>query len=104
MEYTEMNITQQATVMYDGNVSFRHLRFDNGENRELGFMITGEYEFTPEQCWCFVLLNGEVDILLPGETEYKTYEPEQYFVADAGKTFKAVVKEGKFCDFELCLW
>ena len=104
MEYTEMNITQLAKIMYDGKVNFRHLRFNNGENRELGFMVAGEYEFTPEQCWCFVLVNGEVDVLLPGETEYKTYVPDQDFIVDGGKTFKAVVKEGKFCDFELCLW
>jgi len=78
--FNNASITRKANVYFDGGVTSRTITFENGDIKTLGMMQPGEYEFNTDKKEIMEILQGEVDVLLPDETEW------QHFVA--GDTFE----------------
>lgn len=97
MEFYNVTVVKKANVYFDGKVTSRTVLFDNGERKTLGFMLAGEYEFSTAAEELMEVLNGDMDIMLAGETEYTNYQQGQSFVVPAHSSFKLIIKT--FADY-----
>ncbi|MFI3320286.1 MAG: pyrimidine/purine nucleoside phosphorylase [Rikenellaceae bacterium] len=63
---------------FDGKVA--SLAFEGSEGRATsGVMAAGEYEFGTATIEIMTVISGEMDVKLPGETEFKTYKKFESF-------------------------
>ncbi|MEG0856297.1 MAG: pyrimidine/purine nucleoside phosphorylase [Terrisporobacter sp.] len=98
MEFKNVNVVKKATVYFDGKVTSRTVNFENGERKTLGFMMRGEYEFNTGVEELMEVIGGEMDICLPGETEFRTYKEGESFIVPEKSVFKVVVRTyGDYC-------
>ncbi len=70
----------------------RVVLFDNGEKKTLGIMMPGEYEFGTDKKEIMEILSGELEVLLPGETEWLTINSAFTFKVPAKSSFKLKIK------------
>ncbi|WMJ88181.1 pyrimidine/purine nucleoside phosphorylase [Anaerocolumna sp. MB42-C2] len=98
MKFENVDITKEANIYFDGKVTSRTLYLKNGERKTLGFMLPGEYEFGTGAKECMEVLNGEMDICLPGESVYTTYKKGATFIVPGNSKFKVKVSTfGDYC-------
>lgn len=97
MEFENVRVIKKANVYFDGKVTSRTVFFENNSKKTLGFMLAGEYEFNTAAEELMEVIGGEMDIMLKGETEYKTYAEGTSFVVPENSSFKIIVK--KYADY-----
>ena len=83
-EFKQVTITKKATIYFDGNVTSRTIKFEDGSIKTLGIMQPGEYEFNTDAKEIMEILAGELDVLLPGNDSWKK--------VTAGETFEVPAK------------
>ncbi len=91
-EFKNVTIVREANVYFDGNVTSRKVVFEDGSFKTLGIMMPGEYEFGTEVAEVMEFLAGEVEVLLPGESEWKAITGGQSFDVPANSKFGIKVK------------
>lgn len=75
---------------FDGNV--KSLAFEAIEGRAtIGVMAAGEYEFGTTTVEYMTVTAGEMSVLLPGETQWKTFKPFETFIVEKDKSFKVKI-------------
>ena len=92
-EFNEVTVVREANVYFDGKVTSRTVRFSDGTRKTLGFMLAGEYSFDTTAAEVMEMLGGEMDVLLPGTTHWKTFKAGESFDVPANSKFDLVVKE-----------
>lgn len=92
MEFNNVKVVKKSTVYFDGKVTSRTIYLENGERKTLGFMMPGEYEFNTGVEELMEVIGGEMEICLPGETEFRTYKEGDSFVVPEKSAFKVKVK------------
>lgn len=97
MQLENVRVVKKANVYFDGKVTSRTIFFENNDKKTLGFMLAGEYEFGTEAEELMEVIGGEMDIMLKGETEYKTYAEGTSFIVPANSSYKIIVK--KYADY-----
>ena len=97
MEFENVRVIKKANVYFDGKVTSRTVFFENNSKKTLGFMLAGEYEFNTAAEELMEVIGGEMDIMLKGETEYKTFADGTSFVVPENSSFKIIVK--KYADY-----
>jgi hypothetical protein len=76
---------------FDGNVM--SMAFDNEEGKAtVGIMAAGEYEFGTSTVEVMTVISGEMTVLLPGESEWKSYSPYDTFTVGKDLKFKLTIK------------
>ncbi|MFH1119588.1 MAG: pyrimidine/purine nucleoside phosphorylase [Bacteroidota bacterium] len=76
---------------FDGKV--KSIAFETGEGpATVGVMAAGEYEFGTSSIEYMTVIYGEMDVLLPGESEWNNFRPFETFIVPAGVKFKVRVK------------
>ncbi len=85
---------------FDGKV--KSIALDSAEgNATIGVMAAGEYEFGTSTIEIMTVISGELTVLLPGESEWKTYKKFESFVVAKDVKFKVKAS----CDTPyLCLY
>ncbi len=86
--FDNVTIIKKANVYFDGKVTSRNILFADGTRKTLGFMLPGDYEFNTGAPEVMELLNGKMDVLLPGSTEWHTFQEGQSFAVPANSSFK----------------
>ncbi len=68
----------------------------------IGVMAAGNYEFGTAQREYMTVTSGQLDVVLPGETDSKTFDQGQTFIVEANQSFKvcAVVESSYLCQYE----
>lgn len=61
--------------------------------KTLGIMMPGEYEFGTDQKEIMEITAGDLEVLLPGETEWKSFKGGSEFIVPAGASFKLKVAQ-----------
>lgn len=97
MEFKNVTVIKKANVYFEGKVTSRTILFEDGTKKTLGFMLAGEYEFNTDTEELMEVLGGDMEIMLKGETGYKTFNEGQSFVVPAKSSFKIII--GKFADY-----
>lgn len=76
---------------FDGKVKSIAFKNDEGDVTA-GVMAPGEYEFGTSTIEYMTVTSGELTVLLPGETEWKSYKAFETFIVEKDKSFKVKVK------------
>lgn len=91
--FTGVTVIKKANVFFGGGVTSRTILFDDGSRKTLGIMQPGEYEFTTKDAEIMEILAGDLDVLLPGADEWKSFKSGDAFNVPANASFKLRVRE-----------
>jgi len=81
-------ITKEANIYFDGKVTSRSLTLSDGSCQSLGIMLPGEYEFATDAKETMQILSGQLDVLLPGQTEWQAIKGGESFDVPASSKFQ----------------
>ena len=91
-EFNNVSVVKKANVYFGGNVSSRTIRFADGSLKTLGFMLPGEYTFNTADKELMEIIDGDLDVLLPGENEWQKISGGEAFHVPANSAFTVKVK------------
>ncbi|MCX7085478.1 MAG: pyrimidine/purine nucleoside phosphorylase [Methylococcales bacterium] len=86
-EFNNVSIVKKANVYFGGNVSSRTIQFADGSIKTLGFMLPGEYLFNTADKELMEIIDGDLDVLLPGNTEWLKIVGGESFNVPANSAF-----------------
>jgi uncharacterized protein YaiE (UPF0345 family) len=86
-EFTNVTVVKKANVYFGGNVSSRTVRFADGSVKTLGFMLPGEYTFNTADAEIMEIIDGDLDVLLPGADAWQTVKGGEAFDVPANAAF-----------------
>ena len=89
--FDNVSVVKAANIYFDGNVTSRTVIFADGSRKTLGIMSPGEYEFGTDLKEIMEIINGNLDVLLPGSKEWQTFQSGDSFEVPANTTFKVKV-------------
>lgn len=82
----------KINTYFNGQVT--SLGFENKEGAiTIGVMASGEYEFGTSTVEYMTVTSGKMTVLLPGETNWNTYQEFETFIVNKDKKFKVKVSE-----------
>lgn len=87
-EFQDVVVVKKANIYFDGGVTSRTIRFPGGETKTLGIIQPGEYSFDTGKKEIMELQAGEVEVLLPGESEWRRFGAGETFEVKADSTFR----------------
>jgi purine/pyrimidine-nucleoside phosphorylase len=90
--FHSVTIIKKANISFDGKVTSRNVLFADGTRKTLGFMLSGDYEFSTRTCEVMELLSGGMDVLLPGRLDWQTINTGESFEVPANSSFKLKLK------------
>jgi uncharacterized protein YaiE (UPF0345 family) len=90
-DFKNVTVVKKANVYFDGKVTSRTVLFADGTKKTLGIMLPGDYEFGTEAAEIMEMLGGQMDVLLPGETKWKTFKAGESYKVPANSKFKLKV-------------
>lgn len=91
-KFDNVSVVKAANIYFDGKVTSRKVEFTDGSYKTLGIMMPGDYEFGTEAAEIMEMLAGEVDVLLPGEAEWRSFKAGETFKVPANAKFGIKVK------------
>lgn len=91
-EFTNVTVIKKANIYFDGAVTSRAVVFPDGTRKTLGIMMPGDYEFNTELREIMEIMTGDLEVLLPGETEWRSISGEETFEVPANSTFSLKIK------------
>ena len=87
-EFRDVTVVREANVYFEGKVTSRTVLLADGSKKTLGIMLPGEYEFDTGAPELMEILSGELEVLLPGETEWKSFKGAEQFRVAGNASFK----------------
>jgi uncharacterized protein YaiE (UPF0345 family) len=90
-EFKNVTVIKKANVYSDGKVTSRTVLFADGSKKTLGIMLPGEYTFGTDAKELMEILAGDLTVLLPGETTWKTIRGGESFNVPANAKFSLKV-------------
>lgn len=87
-QFDQVSVVKKANVYFDGKVTSRAVLFPDGSKKTLGIMLPGEYEFGTDTVEIMEILAGELDVLLPGDREWRSIRGTGEFTVPANAKFK----------------
>ena len=91
-EFNNVTVIKKANVYFGGNVSSRTIRFADGSSKTLGFMLPGEYTFNTAEPELMEIIDGDLDVLLPGSEQWQNIKGGESFNVPAKAEFTMKVK------------
>jgi uncharacterized protein YaiE (UPF0345 family) len=92
MEFKNVSVTKKANVYFDGKVTSRTILFQDGSKKTLGIMLPGTYEFGTSDKEIMEITSGELEILLPNTSSWRSVKPGENFEVPAQSKFKLNIK------------
>lgn len=86
-QYNNVSVVKKANVYFDGKVTSRTVKFENGEIKTLGIMMPGEYEFGTEKAELMEILDGNVEVKLPDSDKWVAVKGGESFDVPANSKF-----------------
>lgn len=72
-QFDNVTVIREANIYFDGRVTSRTVLFPDGTKKTLGIMLPGDYEFSTAQEEIMEILAGEMEVLLPGESNWQVF-------------------------------
>jgi uncharacterized protein YaiE (UPF0345 family) len=91
-EFKCVTVVKKANVYFDGKVTSRTILFGDGTKKTLGVMLPGEYEFSTGDRELMEILSGDLEVLLPGASAWKTIRGGTSFEVAPNAKFKLKIK------------
>ncbi len=87
-------MSTELTVNSYFNDQVKSIGLGNSEgNLTVGVMAVGEYEFGTSQREYMSIVSGALTVLLPNESEWKTFVKGETFIVEANLSFQVKVAE-----------
>jgi uncharacterized protein YaiE (UPF0345 family) len=86
-DFSNVTVVKRANVYFDGGVTSRTILFPDGSKKTLGIMQPGEYEFGTDAAEVMEILAGDLQVLLPGETQWRRVQGGESFDVPAKSRF-----------------
>ncbi|MBN2646265.1 MAG: pyrimidine/purine nucleoside phosphorylase [Thiotrichales bacterium] len=86
-EFNNVTVVREANVYFDGKVTSRKVIFADGSYKTLGIMMPGEYEFGTAAAEIMEMMAGDVEVLLPGQTQWQAIPAGESFEVPANSKF-----------------
>ncbi len=86
-EFAKVTVTKEANIYFNGAVASHTLIFEDGSKKTLGVMQPGEYRFNTEAPELMEILNGQLDLQLPGDSGWRRICGGQSFEVPANSFF-----------------
>ena len=96
-QFTNVTADKKANIYFDGKVTSRTLRFEDGSIKTLGIMLPGEYTFNTGDAEIMEIMSGEMEVQLPGSKTWISINGPQSFEVPANSAFHLKVKT--VCDY-----
>ncbi len=90
--FENVTVVKKANVYFDGKVTSRTVLFADGTRKTLGFILPGSFEFGTGAQEVMEMLSGEMEVLLPGTSEWQTFRAGDTFTVPANSSFKLKVE------------
>ncbi|MFZ5776505.1 MAG: pyrimidine/purine nucleoside phosphorylase [Thermodesulfobacteriota bacterium] len=91
-EFSNVTVIKKANVYFDGKVTSRSVLFADGSKKTLGIMLPGEYEFGTADPEVMEIMAGELEVLLPGESEWRQVRGGESFNVPGNAKFGLRIK------------
>ena len=92
-EFSNVSVVKEANIYFEGKVTSRTVLFADGSKKTLGIMLPGEYEFGTGAPELMEILSGDLDVLLPGQTQWQSIRQGESFRIDGNAKFKLIIKK-----------
>jgi uncharacterized protein YaiE (UPF0345 family) len=92
-EFKGVTVVKKANVYFDGKVTSRTVFFGDSSKKTLGVMLPGEYEFNTGDKELMEIISGELEVLIKGETGWKSVKGGESFEVPANSKFGLKVKK-----------
>ena len=97
-QFDQVSVLKAADIYFDGNVTSRTVIFPDGTKKTLGIMMPGDYEFGTSDKELMEITAGELEVLLPGEVDWKKISGGMEFFVPANACFKLrVISVTDYC-------
>ncbi len=94
-KFENVTLVSKANVYMDGKVTSRTFFTPSGERKTAGIFLPGEYEFGTGDAEVMDIVQGNPEVMLAGETEWKKFGPGESFSIPGNSSFKLKI-EGIF--------
>jgi len=102
-KFEKVTIVKKANIYFDGKVTSRTVLFENGEKKTLGIMLPGEYEFGTSDKEIMEIIQGNLEVKLPGSDDWHTFTSGESFEVSSDSKFNLIVKETTdYCCSYIC--
>jgi hypothetical protein len=91
-DFKNVTVVKKANIYFDGKVTSRTVIFADGSKKTLGIMFPGDYEFGTAQREIMEILDGHLEVLIPGAADWQTIEGGESFEVPAQSKFSLKVK------------
>jgi uncharacterized protein YaiE (UPF0345 family) len=91
-EFTNVTVVKPANIYFEGKVTSRTVLFPDGSKKTLGIMLPGDYEFATAEKEIMEIMAGDLEILLPGASEWKKVKGGETFEVPAQSKFGLKIK------------
>ena len=96
-DFQKVPVVKKANVYFDGKVTSRTLRFEDGSKKTLGYMLPGEYQFNTDSPEVMEVLGGACEVLTGNAKEWRKYGAGESFSVPGHSSFK--IKTGQGVDY-----
>ena len=90
-EFGAVSIVKAANIYFNGQVTSRTVKFDDGTTKTLGIMLPGEYDFGTEAAELMEILSGDLEVKLPGADDWRRVTDGESFDVPANVRFQVRV-------------
>jgi len=91
-QFKNVTVELEGNSYFDGAVTSRTVNFTDGSRKTLGFMLPGEYEFGTAAAELMEITSGNLEVMLPNESEWKNIKSGESFNVPANSKFNVKVK------------
>ncbi len=81
-------VVKAANIYFDGKVTSRSVELADGSVQSLGIMLPGEYEFGTDAKEIMEIIAGDLEVLLPGSSDWAVVKGGESFEVPASSSFK----------------
>jgi len=96
-QFQNVTAIAKSNVYFAGKVVSHKIILSDGSEKTLGVMMAGEYAFDTGVAEVMEITGGEMNVLLPDASEWKTFAAGQSFEVPANASFG--VKVSDVCDY-----
>ena len=92
-EFKNVTVVKKANVYFDGKVTSRTIVLGDGSKKTLGIMLPGEYTFNTDASEIMEIIDGDLDVLLHGDQNWKTVKGGESFDVPGQSKFSLKVRQ-----------
>ena len=91
-QFSNVTVDKKASVYFEGKVTSRTIRFEDGSHKTLGIMLPGDYTFGTADKEIMEIMSGEMEVQLPESDAWIAITGPQSFEVPANSSFNLKVK------------